>query len=127
MKLKITLLSFQWLVLRILLEMELLMLLLDAMKEVLELEWSLVTTKLQLLLLPKKLESFLKIGNQLREIVLLCKVNNSENSLVVFKKKEKVKIKLNSLEILKTLNKLEINFASWPDHLLMTNISLLQV
>ena len=127
MKLKITLLSFQWLVLRILLEMELLMLLLDAMKEVSELEWSLVTTKLPPLLLPKKLEFFLKIGNQLREIALLCKVNNSENSLVVFRKKEKVMIKLNLLEILKTLNRLEINFVSWLDHLLMTNISLLPV
>ena len=123
MILKTTLLSSLWLVSRIPLETESLMPLLVAMKEVLESEWSLETTKSQLSLSPKKLESFLKIGNQLKETVPSWKEKNSDNSLEEFKKKEKVKMKLNTLETLKTSSKLETNFASWPDHLLMINIS----
>ena len=103
--LKTTLLSSPWLVSRIPLETESLMPLLVAMKEVLESEWSLETTKSQLSLSPKKLEFFLKIGNQLKETVPSWKEKNSDNSLEEFKKKEKVKMKLNTSETLKISSK----------------------
>ena len=52
-------------------------------KEVLELEWLLVTTKTQLLLLPNKLVSSERIGLKKKEIVLLWKEKISDDLLEV--------------------------------------------
>ena len=77
------------------------MLLEDATKEVLELEWSPEITSRLLLLLPRKQEFFLKIGSQQRVTALSWKGSNSENLLEVLLTKELRKSLTRLLEIWK--------------------------
>ena len=88
-------------------------------KEVLELEWLLVTIKTLLLPLPNRLVSSLLIGLRLKEITLSWKEKISDNSSVDLLTKE-LRIKL--LVIWKTSNLLEINCAFLLDLHLTTNI-----
>lgn len=81
------------------------MLFIDAIKEVSESEWLQETTRSQLSPSPRKLVSFPKTGSQLKVTALSWKANNSENLLEDLSRKEKVMMRKNVLETLKTSSK----------------------